>query len=87
MTRDDTLARVRRTIAFAHGMEDGEWTDSDYDETYNVIDDLGFSSLEFVDFILALEKAFAIEISDEDADEVVEMTIGEIVDWLMEVVK
>lgn len=86
MNRDNILSLVRQCLAISHGYEDGEWIDSEYPESYD-LDDLGFDSLEMVDFILALEKAFEIEISDEDADEVVEMTIGEIVDWLMEVVK
>ena len=84
--RSDILTLVRQCLAKSQGYEDGEWTDEEYDETFD-LDDLGFDSLEMVDLILALEKAFEIEISDEDADEVVEMTIGEIVDWLMEVFK
>jgi acyl carrier protein len=86
MNRDNILSLVRQYLAISQGYEDGEWTDEEFGESLT-LDDLGFDSLEMVDFILALEKAFEIEISDEDADEVVEMTIGEIVDWLMEVVK
>jgi len=81
--RSDILTLVRQCLAKSQGYEDGEWTDEEYDETFD-LDDLGFDSLEMVDFILALEKAFGVEISDDEADEVVEMTIREIVEWVEE---
>ena len=77
----DILPLVRQCLAKSQGYESGEWTDEEFGESLT-LDDLGFDSLEMVDFILALEKAFEIEISDDDADEVVGMTIEEIVGWV-----
>lgn len=45
-------------------------TDADY------FDDLGLNSLEFVEFIMELETAFGIEISDDKADRC--YTVGDI---------
>jgi acyl carrier protein len=38
----------------------------DVNEFSDIIDDLGFDSLDVVDLILSMEKAFGIEIPDED---------------------
>jgi acyl carrier protein len=81
MMTSDTLPLVRQCLAISQGYEDGEWIDSEYPESYG-LDDLGFDSLEMVDFILALEKTFGIGISDDEADEAVGMTIEEIVKWV-----
>lgn len=81
MMTSGILPLVRQCLAISQGYEDGEWTDEEFGESLT-LDDLGFDSLEMVDFILALEKAFEIEISDDDADEVVGMTIEEIVGWV-----
>ncbi len=83
MMTSDTLPLVRQCLAISQGYESEEWTDEEYPESCD-LDDLGFDSLELVDFILALEKAFGIGISDDEADEVVGMTIGEIVKWVEE---
>lgn len=44
------------------------------------IDDLGADSLDIVEFIMALEEEFNIEIPDADAEKVV--TVGDVVDYI-----
>ena len=44
------------------------------------IDDLGADSLDIVEFIIALEEEFNIEIPDADAEKVV--TVGDVVDYI-----
>ncbi len=46
----------------------------------NLIDDLGADSLDVVELIMSLEDEFGINISDEDAANLV--TVGRIVDYL-----
>lgn len=86
MTRDAILSLVRSCLAKSHGYEDGEWIDEEYPESYD-LDDLGMDSLEIVDFILALEQRFQVKIDEEMDSLFMRGTIGEIVDWLMGVVK
>jgi len=86
MNRDNILSLVRQYLAISQGYEDGEWTDEEYPESYD-LDDLGMDSLEIVDFILALEQRFQVKIDEEMDSLFMRGTIGEIVDWLMGVVK
>ena len=44
------------------------------------IDNLGADSLDIVEFIMALEEEFNIEIPDADAEKVV--TVGDVVDYI-----
>ena len=46
------------------------------------IDDLGADSLDIVELVMALEEEFDIEIPDSDAEKVV--TVGDVVDYLIE---
>ncbi len=46
----------------------------------HVWDDLGFDSLELIEFVFAIEETFGILISDEDADGM--HTFGEIVKYV-----
>ena len=49
------------------------------------IDDLGADSLDIVEFIMALEEEFDIEIPDADAEKVV--TVEDVVEYIKENVK
>ena len=49
---------------------------------FKLVEDLGFDSLDTIDFRMALEERFDIEISDEDADGLV--TIGDVVKLVVE---
>ncbi len=46
------------------------------------IDDLGADSLDIVELVMALEEAFDVEISDEDAEKI--QTIQDAVSYLKE---
>lgn len=45
-----------------------------------IIDDLGADSLDVVEFIMALEEEFSVEIPDEDAEQM--KTVGDVVTYI-----
>jgi acyl carrier protein len=49
------------------------------------VEDLGADSLDVVEFIMALEQEFELEIPDEDAEQI--KTVGNAVDYITERVK
>ncbi len=48
----------------------------------NVVEDLNADSISLMEFTLALEDEFGIEISDEDAEHI--LTLGQVVDYIYE---
>ena len=46
----------------------------------NIVEDLGADSISLMEFTLALEDEFGIEISDEDAEHI--LTLGQVVDYV-----
>lgn len=46
------------------------------------LDDLGADSLDIVEFIMALEEEFGIEIPDEDVEKI--STVKDVVDYILE---
>ena len=46
------------------------------------LDDLGADSLDIVEFIMALEEEFGIEIQDEDVEKIV--TVKDVVEYISE---
>ena len=46
------------------------------------LDDLGADSLDIVEFIMALEEEFGIEITDEDVEKIV--TVKDVVEYISE---
>ena len=48
----------------------------------NVVEDLNADSISLMEFTLALEDEFGIEISDEDAEHI--LTLGQLVDYISE---
>ncbi len=44
------------------------------------VDDLGADSLDIVELVMAMEEAFDLEISDEDAEKI--QTFGDVVSYL-----
>lgn len=48
----------------------------------NVVEDLNADSISLMEFTLALEDEFGIEISDEDAEHI--LTLGQVVDYVSE---
>lgn len=74
---EDTFERVKSLIL--------EQQDVDPDEVTleaGIKEDLGFDSLDVVDFIMALEQEFDLEIEDEEAEKVT--TVGDIVKFIEE---
>ena len=51
----------------------------------NVVEDLNADSISLMEFTLALEDEFGIEISDEDAEHI--LTLGQVVDYISEKIK
>ena len=48
----------------------------------NIVEDLDTDSISLMEFTLALEDEFGIEISDEDAEHI--LTLGQVVDYVSE---
>ena len=48
----------------------------------NVVEDLNADSISLMEFTLALEDEFGIEISNEDAEHI--LTLGQVVDYISE---
>jgi acyl carrier protein len=75
MTKEEILARIQEMIA-----ETLEIDGSTVTENTSIIDDLGADSISIMEFTLALEDEFNIEISDEDAENI--RTIGDVVEYV-----
>ena len=56
-TREEVFASVQETLADALGVDDDEVTDE-----AKLINDLGAESIDFLDIVFRLEKAFGIKI-------------------------
>jgi acyl carrier protein len=57
MSRDDILEKVRETLVDALGVDDNE-----VQATSTLTGDLGAESIDFLDIVFRLEKAFGIQI-------------------------
>lgn len=47
-----------------------------------LVDDLGADSIDFVEIVLELEKAFGITIKDDEAEQLNEWTVGNLYDFV-----
>ena len=72
MANEDTIATVRSLIAESLGVSEDEIVPG-----ASFIEDLGADSLDIVELVMAIEKTFDIEIPDEDAERIAEIS-GEI---------
>jgi len=61
----DIATRVKKIVVEQLGVEEIKVT-----ETASFIDDLGADSLDTVELVMALEEEFGIEIPDEDAEKI-----------------
>ena len=65
----DIQDRVKKIVVEQLGVEEDKVT-----ENASFIDDLGADSLDTVELVMALEEEFGIEISDEDAEQIANLT-------------
>lgn len=75
MNQEEIFEKVKSIIIDQLGV-----TESAVTTEASFIDDLGADSLDIVEFIMALEEEFDIEIPDADAEKVV--TVGDVVDYI-----
>ena len=61
------------------------WKESQVSQTLSLKDDLEGRSVDFMEFILTVEDEFGIEISDEDIDEL--KNVSDIVVWVQKILK
>ena len=66
MTKDEILKKVKEITSEQLGVDEAQIT---VDAKF--VDDLGADSLDTVELVMALEEEFDLEISDEDAEKLV----------------
>ena len=77
MANEQTISRVRGLISESLGVSDDEIV-----PTASFIEDLGADSLDIVELVMAIEKEFDIEISDDDAERIA--TVQDAIDYINE---
>ncbi|MFN7144354.1 MAG: acyl carrier protein [Myxococcota bacterium] len=75
MASEEIVRRVKDLIAESLGVNPTEVVPD-----ASFIDDLGADSLDIVELVMAIEKEFAIEIPDEDAEKI--STVQDAVDYI-----
>jgi acyl carrier protein len=75
MTMADIESKVKEIIMNKLGVEDGQVTPE-----ASFTNDLGADSLDTVELVMEFEKAFNIQIPDEDAEKI--GTVGDAVNYL-----
>ena len=73
--KKEIVEKVKQLIAEQLGVDEAEVTPS-----ASFVDDLGADSLDQVELVMALDDAFELEISDEDADNI--RTVQDAVDYI-----
>jgi acyl carrier protein len=63
--KKELTEKVKQIVSEQLGVDEGEVTSS-----ASFVDDLGADSLDQVELVMALEEAFDLEISDEDAEKI-----------------
>lgn len=75
MTKDEILKKVKEIASEQLGVDETQIT---LDAKF--VDDLGADSLDTVELVMALEEEFDLEISDEDAEKLV--NVQKVVDYI-----
>jgi len=75
MTKDEILKKVKEITSEQLGVDETQIT---LDAKF--VDDLGADSLDTVELVMALEEEFDLEISDEDAEKLV--NVQKVVDYI-----
>ncbi|HKD01786.1 MAG TPA: acyl carrier protein [Terriglobales bacterium] len=73
--KKEMTEKVKQIISEQLGVDEGEVTAS-----ASFVDDLGADSLDQVELVMALEEAFDLEISDEDAEKI--RTVQDAIDYI-----
>ena len=66
---DDIASKVKKIVAEHLGIEEAKVT-----EEASFIDDLGADSLDTVELVMAFEEEFGSEISDSEAEKILQLT-------------
>ena len=75
MSSEEIFDKVKEIIVEQLGV-----AENNVNQEASFIDDLGADSLDIVEFIMALEEEFDIEIPDGDAEKVV--TVNDVVEYI-----
>ena len=75
MANSETVESLKAIVAESLGISADEIQSS-----ASFIDDLGADSLDIVELVMAIEKAFDIEIPDEDAEKIA--TVQDAIDYV-----
>ena len=67
------------------GIEEIVWDDVDRDEELELRKDIGFDSLDCIEFLMHIERDFKISIPDEEAEPV--KTVKEVIDIIEQKLK
>lgn len=77
METEQIFEKVKSVIVEQLGVDESEVT---MDASF--LDDLGADSIDIVEFIMALEEEFGLEIPDEEVDKIV--TVENVIDYISE---
>lgn len=75
MANSETVEALKAIVAESLGISAAE-----IESSASFIDDLGADSLDIVELVMALEKAFDLEIPDEDAEKIA--TVQDAIDYV-----
>ena len=75
MASSETVEALKAIVAESLGISAAE-----IDPSASFIDDLGADSLDIVELVMAIEKAFDLEMPDEDAEKIA--TVQDAIDYV-----